>query len=199
MITSQQKKHQRIIAITSMIMITSASLSLSTAQARPGFHGGPGPGIAPIIQVGALAYLFVDGLFYKHGPKGYIVAQAPIGATITALPPGSVLVTIDGNLYYTCSGTFYQSTPEGYVVVSQPVKQVNPEVRIAQELLVTVDLLNVRSGPGLKFETVGQLTKHEVIRVEALRTDWVFVRLKDGTRGWIKTIYTTSIHSGAKG
>jgi uncharacterized protein YgiM (DUF1202 family) len=198
MIASQQKKHQRIIALTSMIMITSASLSLSPAQARPGFHG-PGPGIAPIIQVGALAYLFVDGLFYKRGPKGYIVAQAPIGATITALPPGSVLVTIDGNLYYTCSGTFYQSTPEGYVVVSQPVKQVNPEVRIGQELLVTVDVLNVRSGPGLTFETVGQLTKHEVIRVEGLRTDWFFVRLKDGTTGWIKNIYTTSIHSGAKG
>lgn len=198
MITSKQKRYHRIIAITSTIMLTSASLSLSTAQARPGFHGGP-PGLAPIIQVGALAYLFVDGLFYRHGPKGYIVAPAPIGGTITTLPPGTVLVTIDGNLYYTCSGTFYQKVPEGYAVVSQPIKQINPEVAIGQELLVTVDLLNVRSGPGLTFETVGQLTKHEVIRVEALSADWVLVRLKDETTGWIKTVYTASIHSGAKG
>ena len=203
MITSKWKKYLRTITITSTILITSASLSLSPAQARPGFPGGPGPGPIPgidtIIHVGALAYLFVDGLFYRHGPKGYIVASPPLGAMITTLPPAAVLVTIDGQSYYTCSGAFYKQAPEGYVVVSQPTKQVNPEIGIGQELLVAVDLLNVRSGPGLNYEPVGQLQKHEVIRVEAVSSNWVLVRLQDNSSGWVKTSYTSIIQSAAKG
>ncbi len=175
----------------------STTFSASAAFARRGFPGPGGP--HHIIHVGALAYLFMDGLFYRHSPKGYIVAPAPLGATINVLPPAAVMVTIDGDSYYTCSGVFYKQIPSGYVVVSQPVRQINPDIAIGQELQVTVDLLNVRSGPGLNYEPVCQIRKDEVVRVEALSSNWCLVRLKDKTTGWIKSAYTSVIYSGAKG
>jgi len=109
------------------------------------------------------------------------------------------MVSIDGLPYYSCSGIFYKQVPEGYVVISQPVKQVSTEVGIGQELLVQVNLLNIRSGPSLKFEPVGQLKKHQIVRVEALSSDWALIRFGDNMTGWIKTEYTSAIESGAKG
>ena len=44
--------------------------------------------------------------------------QAPVGATVTTLPPGSQTVVINettNNYYY--AGTYYEKKPDGYTVV----------------------------------------------------------------------------------
>ena len=211
MATVKHKNYSRFIIITASTFILSITCLTSPVMAKPGFPGGPGPGprlgLGPgpgpgfytMVSVGAMAYFFMDGLFYRQGPKGYIVAPAPVGAVITALPPAAYMVSIDGQPFYSCSGIFYKQVPQGYVVVSQPVKQISPEVIIGQELLVTAKLLNIRSGPGLNYNTVGQLKKHQIIRVEAVSADWALIRLTGNATGWVKTEYTAPINSGAKG
>lgn len=198
MFTKQRKRYRRIAVITTTTVVLSVSILGQPAYARPGGPG-PGPGFHSIVPLGAMAFFFMDGLFYRRGPKGYIVAPAPMGVIIPALPPTAILVTIDGEPYYNCSGVFYKPTPEGYLVVSQPVKQVHPEISIGKDLLITAELLNVRSAPGLNFDVVGQLKKDNVVRVEAVSANWTLVRLPDDTTGWIKSEYTAVIQTGAKG
>ncbi|BHH85871.1 DUF6515 family protein [Desulforhopalus sp. 52FAK] len=209
MVTVQHKKYSRFIVIAVSSFVLSITCLVSPVMATPGYPGGrgpgprlgfgPGPGLYTMVSVGAMAYFFMDGLFYRQGPKGYIVAPAPVGAVITALPPAAYMVTIDGQPFYSCSGIFYKQVPQGYIVVSQPVKHISPEVAIGQELLVTAQLLNIRLGPGLNYSTVGQLKKHDIIRVEAVSEGWVLIRLSDDTTGWIKTEYTAAIDSDVKG
>ncbi len=196
MFIKQRERYQIITAITTTTLLISALIPGTLCHAKP---GGPGPGFHSIIHVGSMAFIFMDGLFYRRGPKGYIVAPAPLGATIPALPPAAILVTIDGEAYYNCSGVLYKQTPAGYLVVSEPVKQVDPEISVGCDLLVTADVLNVRSGPGLHFDPVGQLEKEKVVRVEAVSANWALVRLSDSSSGWIKIKYTAVIQSGAKG
>ncbi|WP_419174295.1 DUF6515 family protein [Desulfosediminicola sp.] len=63
-------------------------------------------------------YYCLDGLFYRHDPKGFIVAPAPIGAVVRTLPPATIRVHINGIQYYACSGIYYRKVDAGSVVVA---------------------------------------------------------------------------------
>jgi hypothetical protein len=73
---------------------------------------------AMIITVANQQYHYDQGVYYVASNGGYTVVQAPVGATITTLPPGSQTVVINettNNYYY--GGTYYEKKPEGYTVV----------------------------------------------------------------------------------
>ncbi|WP_407924249.1 DUF6515 family protein [Desulfosarcina alkanivorans] len=74
-----------------------------------------------IIHLGSLIFLFLDGIFFRPGPGGYVVAPAPVGAVVPVLPSSAVLVTVEGIPYYSSSGVYYRQVPEGYAVVTRPV------------------------------------------------------------------------------
>lgn len=60
----------------------------------------------------------------------------------------------------------------------------------ADEVLVNVDNLNIRSGPGTEYPTVGQANADEVYRFLQQDGDWIEVELDGGT-GWVTAEYVT--------
>jgi len=107
------KQIQRIACITGALFLM-ASATSTYAMAGPKPHGGPFPlGFVQAIFFGTLTFLFLDGLFYKKEPKGYVITPAPIGAIVPVLPKEAAVVNIDGTLYYTYSGIYYQQISDG--------------------------------------------------------------------------------------
>jgi len=73
---------------------------------------------AIIVTVANQQYHYDQGVYYVASTGGYTVVPAPVGATITTLPPGTQTVVINettNNYYY--GGTYYEKKPDGYVVV----------------------------------------------------------------------------------
>jgi hypothetical protein len=90
------------------------------------YHYGPPVGFfiatmaatAIIVTVASQQYHYDQGVYYVSSNGGYTAVPAPVGATITTLPPGSQTVVINettNNYYY--GGTYYEKKPEGYTVV----------------------------------------------------------------------------------
>ena len=72
----------------------------------------------------------------------------------------------------------------------QPVKP-EPEKPAAYYLVkVTANCLNIRSGPGTKYKTVGQITDHGVYTI--VETSGTWGKLKSGA-GWISLRYTKEV------
>jgi uncharacterized protein YgiM (DUF1202 family) len=191
-----------LIIITTTVMIATSTFAPSSAVARP--PGGPISHLPlghDIVHVGSLVFFFLDGIFYRRAPQGYIVAPAPIGAIVHELPRQAVLIPADGVQYYTLDGTYYQRVPEGYAVVQKPVKQYtqNPVAHKGDRVCVVVEILNVRSGPGLDHPAVKSVREGQVLEVHASQGDWVFVKLPDASFGWINLKYTTPANAAAMG
>jgi hypothetical protein len=98
----------------------------------PGGGGGPGLSIGAFIGIvappgsveinlGALSFRYDSGVFYKHTKHGYVVAPAPRGAIVPALPKGHYKVEVDGYVYYCYNEVYYRRVPDGYMVVEAPV------------------------------------------------------------------------------
>jgi len=62
---------------------------------------------------------------------------------------------------------------------------------IGEKATVTVNLLNVRLGAGLNYQRINQLHLHDTVTVYFHESDWVLVRLADGTSGWVYREYTS--------
>ncbi|WP_171016748.1 LysM peptidoglycan-binding domain-containing protein [Pseudalkalibacillus caeni] len=59
------------------------------------------------------------------------------------------------------------------------------EVPLYTEVIVKVDVANVRTGPGKGYNVITQLVKGAKLRVIGTRGDWYRVVLYDGTEAWI--------------
>ena len=73
---------------------------------------------AIIVNAANQKYYYDQGIYYVQSNGGYTVVPAPVGATVTTLPPATQTVIINettNNYYY--AGTYYEKKPEGYVVV----------------------------------------------------------------------------------
>jgi hypothetical protein len=73
---------------------------------------------AVVVTVANQQYHYDQGVYYTSANGGYTVVQAPVGAVVTTIPPGSQTVVINettNNYYY--GGTYYEKKPDGYVVV----------------------------------------------------------------------------------
>lgn len=175
---------------------------------RPGFRIHVLPRAYLALQVGALTYFFLDGIFYRPDVNGYVVVPAPVGATVTTLPANATYFTHNGTVYYTYAGVYYQKVDGGYMVVAKPQGTIETVVQttttttvkddsaIAREgdlVRVTATALNVRSGPGKKHDIVTQVRRGDLLRVQAANTQWYYVLLEDGSLGWVMIKYTTRV------
>lgn len=73
---------------------------------------------AIIVSIENQQYHYDQGVYYVQSNGGYTVVQAPVGATITTLPPKSETVIVNetvNNYYY--GGTYYEKSEKGYTVV----------------------------------------------------------------------------------
>jgi hypothetical protein len=57
--------------------------------------------------------------YYPPANGGYTLVEAPVGTTVSSLPPSAEAVVVNGKRgYYRFGGTYYQQTPTGFVVVA---------------------------------------------------------------------------------
>nr|WP_255771968.1 DUF6515 family protein [Microbulbifer guangxiensis] len=74
------------------------------------------------LAVGGRPYYYHGGHYYRHGPQGYVVVSAPLGASVVSLPASAVQVQIGGVIYHQYADAYYQWHPaqRAYVVVPPP-------------------------------------------------------------------------------
>ncbi|WP_237059257.1 DUF6515 family protein [Microbulbifer sediminum] len=80
------------------------------------------------LRVGDRPFFYHGGHFYRHGPAGYVVVSAPLGAAVASLPGSAVRVEIGGAIFYQYADAYYQWHParHAYVVVPPPVGAAAP-------------------------------------------------------------------------
>ena len=161
------------------------------------------PADRDIVHVGPEKYFFHNGVFYNRDPKGYRVVRPPRGTVVHHLPLGFETLLIAGITYFLVAGIYYQKTNSGYEVVDAPgngtaVRAAEPAGSV-QIIAVNAKLLNVRSGPGMDHPVVSQVRMNDRLEVKGSASGWYYVRLPNGTFGWVMAGYTRQIVSDAKG
>jgi hypothetical protein len=79
---------------------------------------------AVMISAANQSYYYNEGVYYAPQGSGYVVVQAPVGATVTVLPSEYTLVVVASSTYYYYGGTFYTISSGTYTVVPAPVGAV---------------------------------------------------------------------------
>jgi uncharacterized protein YgiM (DUF1202 family) len=160
------------------------------------------------VRVGKSMYYVHGGAFYVRKPAGFVAVRAPVGALVVGLPIGAMALLIGGLTYYVYNDVYYRRAPDGYVVVERPAevvvaKDASPVVPAHQitgeTVAVTATLLNVRSGPGLNFPVVRQVRRHDSLAVHGYAPDWLYVKMPDGSFGWVMLKFTAAHESNAAG
>ena len=151
------------------------------------------------VYVGRSRYFYGSGVFYKHGPSGYVVIRAPIGAVIAAPPSGCRTVVVGGATYYAYNGDYYQNAPAGYVVVQAPPVVSQPPSMAGQQVSVTAHTLNVRSGPGMGHPVIEHVRQGTILVVQGTTPGWLYVRAPSGKLGWVSEQYTVRFVSVPSG
>ncbi|MFI5193629.1 MAG: DUF6515 family protein [Chitinophagales bacterium] len=65
-------------------------------------------------------YYYDEGVYYAPSSGGYSVVPAPVGATVSSLPPGYETTMVGNDYYYYYGGAFYINTGSAYQVVPAP-------------------------------------------------------------------------------
>lgn len=121
----------------------------------------------------SLAYLGVGLL--TGAVIGSLLYQPPVERTVVyAAPPPPTIV---------------QRTP--VIITPQPVYY--PDNEVLRQVKPTVRILNLRSGPGLDEDIIGQATFEEVLGVIGAAPDWLYVKTQNGQYGWVMTQYTQDL------
>lgn len=178
---------------------------------RPPGHAYPKPGkiyrTIPrnhhVVRVGPKRYFYHNGIYYHHDPNGFVVVRPPRGAVVAHLPVGFETLVVAGITYFLFAGIYYQKHDSGYVVVDNPpAAAVSPEVLPetgGQTLAVDVEILNVRSGPGMGHAVIHQVRLGDRLVIQDTSPGWYYVQLPDGTFGWVMQKYTHLVVPEAKG
>ena len=58
----------------------------------------------------------------------------------------------------------------------------------ADEAIINVDNLNIRNGPGLDYDEIGQVNSDEVFQIVSRQDEWVEIQFK-GETGWVTAEY----------
>lgn len=64
------------------------------------------------------------------------------------------------------------------------------KTEILSELIVTANILNIRSGPGEKFSIIGQCKKGDRFQILETNNVWIKIIFEDKKEGWIHGSYT---------
>lgn len=110
---------------------------------HPGYPVRKVPRGAISFSLGGLDFFFHTGIFYQWKNGSYVVASAPLGATVPVLPTGCSIQVVAGQTYYVLRDSYFRPVPGGYRVVSRPTETVVvKEVASAKSEDVTVWVQN---------------------------------------------------------
>jgi len=111
------------------------------------------------VVVDGSPYYYYDDIYYRSGPGGYVVVEAPATAVVRDVPSGYERVVVNGVTYYVNNGVYYTYTSYGYQAVEAPVTATKslpavsaPAVAPAmasiseQDKVVTINIPNKRNG-----------------------------------------------------
>jgi hypothetical protein len=137
------------------------------------------------VHVGRDDYYVHDHRYYRRHRDGFVLVRPPAGAIFATLPIGNVRVTIGGSTLFTCDDVYYRPTRGGYVVVEPPV--FGPTAAI---VIVRSPLLNIRSGPGLGFPVLCQVSAGTALSIGGDAPGWYYVAVPGGPNGWVMRQHT---------
>lgn len=123
---------------------------------------------AIVISVNNQKYYYDKGVYYEPSDGGYTVVQAPDGATVAELPPGTETVVINNttnNYYY--GGTYYEKSGDEYTVVPPTAGSVVENLPEGGEEVRIGDVTYVKFGD-VYYQPIEQDGKdmYEVVNVE---------------------------------
>lgn len=154
------------------------------------------------IWAGGVEYFYHRGVYYRKQPSGFVVVRPPIGVIIASLPIGFITFAVGGSAYYYYGGVYYREVPSGYIVVEAPPGAVvveEPPVVVRGSVSVTPPTLNVRSGPGMEFQVIGQVSQGDVLVIRGNAPEWLYVQFSSGKFGWVLGKFTTPLSSPPSG
>jgi hypothetical protein len=82
------------------------------------------------VTVKGSPFYYNAGVWYNHGPSGYVIVAAPIGARIVKLPASHTTVVVGGVTYYHYYGAYYRCDRDRneYYVVEAPVEPQREDI-----------------------------------------------------------------------
>lgn len=83
---------------------------------------------ALLVSIANRQYYYDEGVYYQPSAGGYSVVPAPVGATVSSLPPGYETTMVGNDYYYYYGGAFYIDTGNGYQVVPAPYGAVVTQI-----------------------------------------------------------------------
>jgi hypothetical protein len=132
----------------------------------------------------------------------------PRGSVFWSVPFGAEVFLFGGLTYFWWDDIWYRSLEDRYVVVDSPYDEeiVDQAPVIApstigdgEQMVITEELLNVRSGPGLDYPEVYVLHSGDIVTVHGYDSDWLYITNSKDENGWIMSEYASPVSDDASG
>ena len=134
--------------------------------------------------IGGLEYFYWEGMFYQMRADRYVVVPAPVGAVVTAVPPGCQPVIVDGTTYYTINGVTYMYTPNGYQVVPPPMSIVRREP-VSPTVLISQQAPNISAKPPAPPPATTKTEDVYTVNIPNVRGTYTPVTLRRSGNGFV--------------
>jgi hypothetical protein len=132
----------------------------------------------------------------------------PSGSVFWCVPFGAEVFLFGGLTYFWWNDIWYRPIYDRYVVVGSPYDTdvVDQEPTLTpstvgdgEQMVITEELLDVYSGPGLDYPVVYVLHAGDVVTIHGYDSDWVYVTNSNDENGWIMSQYASPVSSEASG
>lgn len=121
---------------------------------------------------------------------------APLGVgLLTGAIVGSILVQPprQRTIVYNTPPVYVRAEP--VIVQQQYIRQPSGQELILKRVRTTAKLLNVRIGPGLDNDVMGQVEEGTTLDVVGAVADWLYIKTASGQYGWVMSMYTFDTES----
>jgi len=109
--------------------------------------------------------------------------------SILSQPPAPRTVVYPAQVVYSAPPPVIVHSQSPVFVSQQPTYPSDYE-SILRQVRPSVQILNIRSGPGFEEEVIGQAILGEILGVIGAAPGWLYVKTEEGRYGWVKTEYT---------
>jgi len=116
---------------------------------------------------------------------------APLGVgLLTGAVVGSILTQPPRQRTYVYNTPPVYVRAEPVIVQQQYIRSPPGQELVLKRVTTTPKLLNVRIGPGLETDILGQVDEGTTLDVVGAVPDWLYIRTASGQYGWVMSKYT---------